>query len=121
MKRLSIGFLAAAAILSTGTCFGAEYIYRDLMGNTLPTPNCSEKPAAIEQISQPYYINRYTTRFCEIQGYGWGLEQVKDNGRSVCEECGSGNQAGFQCHLEDVVVTCKRLKPGSVGLIPGQG
>jgi hypothetical protein len=56
-----------------------------------------------------------------VQGYGWHVSDQKSSGKLVCEECSGENNAGKQqCHLEDVVVTCKRIKPGSVGLIPGQ-
>jgi len=32
----------------------------------------------------------------------------------------TADQGKSQCHLEDVVVTCKRIKPGSVGMLPGK-
>lgn len=120
MKFNSLCLLTAFAFFS-GTSFGAEFIYRDLMANTLPPPACASKSEAIAKTSQTYYINRYTKQFCETQGYGWGLEEVKSIGKAVCEECVRSNKGEYQCHLEDVVVTCRRLKPGSVGLIPGQG
>lgn len=104
----------------SGASLGAEFIYRDLMGDTLPTPGCSAKADALETTSKQYYIDKYAKRFCQLQGYGWGLEQVKNTGQSECEPCGNG-QEGYQCRLRDVVVNCKRLKPGSVGLIPGKG
>ena len=56
------------------------------------------------------------------QGYGWNLAEEKNTGKLVCEECGGESTKGkFQCHLEDIVVACKRIRPGSVGLIPGKG
>ena len=46
----------------------------------------------------------------------------KNTGKLVCEECGGESTKGkFQCHLEDIVVACKRIRPGSVWLIPGKG
>ena len=120
MARYLICLLGVFMLLS-GTAFGAEFIYRDLMANTLPAPRCEAKAQAIASASQSYNLDRYARRFCETQGYGWAPEQVKDNGKSVCEECSTSDAGKFQCHLEDVVVTCKRLKPGSVGLVPGKG
>jgi hypothetical protein len=100
----------------------AEYIYRDLMGNTLPAQKCSVKAEAEKGAADPYNISKYTRRFCETQGYGWYVAEEKNPGKLVCEECpGGGGEAKFKCHMEDVVVACKRLKPGSVGLFPGEG
>lgn len=97
----------------------SEFIYRDLMANTLPSVGCVAKDAAIATASKPYNISRYTKLFCQSQGYGWHVEQVKDMGKSVCTPC-AADQSKSQCHLEDIVVTCKRIKPGSVGMLPGK-
>ena len=98
----------------------AEFIFRELMGNTLPPLKCQPEAAARERASSSYELNRYAKVFCETQGYGWYLETRKTSGRLVCTPCedAKGKQ---QCHVEDIEVTCKRLKPGSAGLIPGQG
>jgi hypothetical protein len=42
------------------------------------------------------------------------------NGKAICNECSYPNSGLKKCHLEDVVVTCKRIKPGSVGMLPGK-
>lgn len=118
--KLSFTVIIAAMSLLSGPAFAAEYIYRDLMANTLPMPKCESKADAITTATKPSNIGRYTQRFCQTQGYGWHLTEVKNNGKSVCDEC-SDKKGTFRCHLEDVVVQCKRLKPGSVGLIPGEG
>ncbi|MGZ5050020.1 MAG: hypothetical protein ACXWF8_07635 [Methylobacter sp.] len=104
-----------------GTASATEYIYRDLMANTLPSPNCEAESDAITTASKPYNIKRYSKTFCQSQGYGWHVEQVKDEGKAACTPCTGTNQGKSQCHLEDVVVTCKRIKPGSVGMLPGKG
>ena len=101
------------------TVLASEFIYRDLMANTLPSAGCVAKDAAIATASKPYNMSRYTKLFCQSQGYGWHVEQVKDIGKSVCTPCGA-DQGKSQCHLEDIVVTCKRIKPGSVGMLPGK-
>jgi hypothetical protein len=102
----------------SGTVLATEFIYRDLMANTLPSAGCETKDAAIATAAKPYNITRYTKTFCQSQGYGWHVEKVKDAGKSVCTQC--SDQGKNQCHLEDVIVTCKRIKPGSVGMLPGK-
>lgn len=120
-KLGSLGVLAVLYCFS-GTASAVDYIYRDLMGNTLPPQKCSEKSEASAKATDPYNVGKFAKRFCETQGYGWYVSEEKDNGKMVCDECGSDNGKGkYQCHMEDVVVTCKRIKPGSVGLFPGEG
>jgi hypothetical protein len=100
----------------------AEYIFRDLMGNTIPATKCAAKDAAETRATDAYTVDNFRKRFCEVQGYGWNLVAEKTPGKLICNECeDAANQGKFQCHLEDIVVTCKRLKPGSVGLFPGEG
>ena len=103
----------------SGTVLATEFIYRDLMANTLPSAGCEVKDEAIATASKPYNISRYSKTFCQSQGYGWHVEKVKDMGKPVCAQC-NPDQGKSQCHLEDVVVTCKRIKPGSVGMLPGK-
>jgi hypothetical protein len=119
MKQYVMGLLAALSIFSVNAS-ATEYIYRDLMANTLPSVKCEAKADAIANASKQYNINRYSKKFCQTQGYGWHVEQIKDNGKAVCEECTGADSGKSQCHLEDVVVTCKRIKPGSVGMLPGK-
>ena len=121
---ISLKWLGLAVFLGVFSDFAgaAEYIYRDLMGNTLPSQKCAIKADAEQSAADPYVISKYTRRFCETQGYGWYVAEEKNQGKLVCEECrGNGGEAKFKCHMEDVVVACKRLKPGSVGLFPGEG
>jgi putative hemolysin len=120
-KVILPGLLAALCFFS-GTSLATEYIYRDLMANTLPSQKCAAKPEAAANASDAYNLTKSAKTFCETQGYGWHISEQKSSGKLVCEDCRDENNAGKQqCHLEDVVVTCKRIKPGSVGLIPGQG
>lgn len=118
MKLKSLTLLAALSFFS-GSIFATEYIYRDLMANTLASPSCASEPEAIAEASKPFNLSKYSKRFCQSQGYGWHVEKIKDNGKAICVECGD-NHSKKQCHLEDVVVTCKRIKPGSVGMLPGK-
>jgi hypothetical protein len=118
MKFNSICLWVVLSFFST-TVLATEFVYRDLMANTLTSGGCAEKDKAIATASKPYNITRYAKTFCQSQGYGWHVDQVKDKGKSVCTQC-SADQSKSQCHLEDVVVTCKRLKPGSVGMLPGK-
>lgn len=120
MKQTLIGLLAALSFFSAST--GAtEYIHRDLMANTLPSAKCEAKAEAIASASKQYHLNRFSKKFCQTQGYGWHVEVIKDNGKPVCEECTGADSGKSRCHVEDVVVTCKRIKPGSVGMLPGKG
>jgi hypothetical protein len=118
MKLTPLILLAALSFFS-GSTWATEYIYRDLMANTLTSPTCAAEPQAIAEASKPFNMSKYSKRFCQSQGYGWHVEKIKDNGKPVCVDCSSG-KSGKQCHLEDVVVTCKRIKPGSVGMLPGK-
>jgi hypothetical protein len=119
MKLHLTGLLAALAFFSYAAV-ATEYIHRDLMANTLSSPGCETESQAIANASKPYNISKYSKKFCQSQGYGWHVEVVKDNGKAVCQECTGANKGKKQCHLEDVVVTCKRIKPGSVGMLPGK-
>ncbi len=126
MKKtdLKIGWAALLATLffHSGVASSEEYIYRDLMGNTLPSQRCQEKTEATTRAQDAYLLKKKEKVFCETQGYGWNLVDEKSTGKLVCDECGGASDKGkFQCHLEDIVVACKRLKPGSVGLFPGKG
>lgn len=114
-----------AALLLSGLPFAkpalaTEYIYRDLMANTLPSPGCMAEPEAIANAAKPFNLDKYSKKFCQSQGYGWHVDAIKDNGKPACKPCGDGNSGKKQCHIEDVVVTCKRIKPGSVGMLPGK-
>jgi hypothetical protein len=114
--------LLSAFFFTSGTAFAAEYIERNLLGNTIPAQKCAAKDEAVQKATDRYTIDKFTRRFCETQGYGWYVSEAKDQGKLVCEECSSDSGAGkYRCHVEDIAVTCKRLKPGSVGLIPGEG
>ena len=117
--KLNLLTLLTFLSLFSGNALATEYIYRDLMANTLPSPRCEAKAEATASASKPTNFDRYSKKFCQTQGYGWHLTEVKNNGQSVCEEC-SDRKGEYRCHLEDVVVQCKRLKPGSAGLIPGK-
>ena len=116
-----ISALAVASSLSV-PAFATEYVFRDLLGNTIASPKCADKSEAAANASEPYNVKKYMKRFCEVQGYGWHVAEEKSNGKLICEECsGDAYKGKYQCHLEDVLVTCKRIKPGTVGLFPGQG
>ena len=118
--KIKVISLFALLVLGSNTVLATEYIYRDLMANTLSSPSCAPEVEAIAQAVKPYNLKNYSKRFCQSQGYGWHVEAVKDNGKAICNECGNSNSGMKKCHLEDVVVTCKRIKPGSVGMLPGK-
>ena len=119
MKLNLIGAILALSFFSTPS-FSTEYIYRDLMANTVPSAKCESPAKAEETARKPYKTKRYSKKFCQTQGYGWGLEEVINMGKVACNECGD-NIDLQKCHLKDVVVKCKRIKPGTVGMLPGKG
>lgn len=116
-KQFISGFLLT--ILLSGSAGATEYIYRDLMANTLPA-HCDVENKAKQAASKPYTVDRYSKRFCQTQGYGWHLDAIKTAGNTSCSPCGE-NGGKQKCFQEDVVVTCKRIKPGTVGMLPGKG
>ncbi len=118
--KLNLTSLFLALSCCWATASATEYIHRDVMGNTLASPGCAAETQAIAIASKPYNLTRFSKRFCQMQGYGWHIEQIKDNGKPVCKPCDGKNPGKSQCHLEDMVVTCKRIKPGSVGMLPGK-
>ena len=121
ISRLRFLCAAAGFVAVGGTANAADYIYRDLMGNTLAPPKCAAQTDAAAKATDPYTIKKYAKKFCETQGYGWYVAEQKSQGTLVCNECEDAGSSGkVQCHLQDVVVSCKRLKPGSVGLFPGK-
>ena len=114
--------LMVAPLLTLPDVFATDYVFRELMANTLPSAKCAAEPEAVKFATKPYTMERYSKIFCRTQGYGWHVEQIKDQGRLVCDTCSSAASAdGQRCHVEDVVVECKRIKPGTVGMLPGQG
>ena len=124
-NKVSKNTLAMVFIASTvlsGAAAATEYIYRDIAGNSPPNPKCVDKQVASQRASDPYYIHRAAKTFCEVQGYGWHLTEALDNGNLVCDECTTDSSQGlYQCHMQDVVVKCQRIRPGSVGMLPGKG
>ncbi|WP_320415820.1 hypothetical protein [Methylomonas montana] len=118
MKMTVIGTLFAALFL-TNPVQATEYIYRDIMANTLAPEHCQIETKAKENASKNYNIDRFSKKFCQSQGYGWHVEEVKSAGNTVCDSCGNSQES--KCRQEDVVVTCKRIKPGTVGMLPGKG
>lgn len=97
-----------------------DYIYRDLMANTLPGAKCEVQNQAMETAAKSYNIDRFSKKFCQSQGYGWHVDKVVNIGKTVCNSCGDKKDLQ-KCHQEDLVVTCKRIKPGTVGMLPGKG
>jgi len=119
MKLNMIGVILALSFFSSPS-FSTEYIYRDLMANTVPSAKCESPAKAEKSANRPYKIKKLSKKFCQTQGYGWGLEEITSNGNTTCNECTDTN--GLQkCYLKDVTVTCKRIKPGTVGMLPGKG
>lgn len=109
-----------ALLLLSSNAMATEYIYRDLMANTLDSTGCKSRAAAIKTATSSTKLRIYSKKFCQTQGYGWHVEAIKDKGKVACNEC-TDKQGLQKCHVEDVVVSCKRIKPGTVGMLPGKG
>ncbi|TPQ29664.1 hypothetical protein ACH518_17455 [Methylomonas sp. HW2-6] len=118
IKTTFIGSLFATLLLAF-PAHATEYIYRDIMANTLAPEHCQAESKAKENATKNYNIDRFSKKFCQSQGYGWHVDEVKSVGNTVCDSCGNTQEA--RCHQEDVVVACKRIKPGTVGMLPGKG
>ncbi len=116
-KTFFSGVILTVALASPAGA--TEYIYRDLMANTLPA-HCDVGSKARNIATKDYKVKNFSKRLCQTQGYGWHLNQIKTSGNTICAPC-SDNPNLQQCYQEDVVVACKRIKPGSVGMLPGQG
>lgn len=114
-----IGAILALYFFSSPS-FSTEYIYRDLMANTLLSAKCETQAKAEKSAKRPYKIKRNSKKFCQTQGYGWHVKEVTDQGKVACNQC-TDNKDLQRCRLKDVVVTCKRIKPGTVGMLPGKG
>ncbi len=119
MKLNLISAILALSFFSSPS-FSTEYIYRDLMANTVPSAKCESLANAEKSANRPYKIKKITKKFCHTQGYGWGLEKITGTGTVTCNEC-SDSKGLQKCYLKDVTVTCKRIKPGTVGMLPGKG
>lgn len=119
MKINMLGLLLILSFFSSAV-WSTEYIYRDLMANTLPSVKCESLADAKKAAEKPYKLKMYSKKFCQTQGYGWHVEKVKNNGEVACNACTSTAELQ-KCFLQDIIVTCKRIKPGTVGMLPGKG
>ena len=121
--KTTIIVASAVLLVFSGQTLATEYIYRVLMADTPEFKMCQAQPKATQNASKPSRFKRYTEIFCRSQGYGWHLEKVKEKGRISCEACNeqeTNPTQQYRCRLQDIVVTCKRIKPGTVGMLPGQ-
>ena len=107
-------------ILTSSYVNATEYSYRTLMANTLPGAQCQTKDKAIAAATRTYTLERFSKQFCQSQGYGWHLNEIQTIGETSCTACPT-NQELQKCFQKDVTVTCKRIKPGTVGMLPGKG
>jgi hypothetical protein len=113
ISLISLGLFASSA--------GAtEYIYRDIMANTLPGAQCQTHDKATEAAQKNYTLDRFSKKVCQTQGYGWHLDEIQNIGETVCTPCSDKPQLQ-KCSQKDVTVSCKRIKPGTVGMLPGKG
>ena len=77
------------------------------MANTLPSAKCESLDKAKKTAEKPYKLKRYSKKFCQTQGYGWHVAEIKNNGKVACNAC---TETDLQkCFVQDVIVTCKRI------------
>ncbi len=91
-----------------------EWEYETITGDLKPTAGCKDKEKAQKQASTGYRFKKYTTKLCNVKGYGWGKSKVVDRGELVCDPCG-GEYEGtekYRCYMKDVQVECKMVKRG---------
>lgn len=68
MKLNLLGVLLTFSFFSN-PIFATEYIYRDLMANTLPYDKCESSDNAKKTAEKSYKLKRYSKKFCQTQGY----------------------------------------------------
>jgi len=76
MKFNLIGFALALAFFSNAS-FATEYIYRDLMANTLPSIKCESTAKAKLTAEKPYKLRRYAKNSAKHRAMAGGLKKLK--------------------------------------------
>lgn len=91
-----------------------DYLYKDVTANTLPTRFCYPINKATDLTADRYNLDRFNKLFCKSLGAGWHVDKRKANGTAVCKPCNGDEQGLHQCFMQNVVVTCKLVKPDSL-------
>jgi hypothetical protein len=67
MMKLNLLSLITALMLFAGNTWATEYIFRDLMANTLPSAKCESEQAATATAAKAYTLKRYGRKFCQTK------------------------------------------------------
>ncbi|MCK4841713.1 MAG: hypothetical protein KAT04_07490 [Methylococcales bacterium] len=110
-------FLFALLLVFSNQSFALavdEWEYKTITGDLKPTPGCKNKEAAKKKASSGHRFKKYTRLLCTQVAYGWGIAEVENKGKLVCDAC-EGEYEGeekYRCYMKDVVVKCKTVKKG---------
>jgi hypothetical protein len=104
---ISVFFADAAMALNTD-----EWVYKEKTEHLKSSPGCDTKEAAIAMAKSPYRFNKYTQLICQHEGYGWTVNEIKNPGTPICDECQGADKGKYSCYLSDVTVQCKMVKRG---------
>jgi hypothetical protein len=112
--KFSTFFLTALLVLFSNASFATnadEWVYKNTTGSLKQTPGCKDKAAAAKQASTGYRFQKYTRILCNDLGYGWGINEVVDKGKLVCDECEGEyeNTEKYRCQMVNVTVNCKQV------------
>lgn len=102
-------------ILSFWLChhgvFAAEYLYRDLPGDTFSASKCTDNPMAPQIAMKPYTRDQVAKKMCHTLGLGWHLDQIKNKGELTCPPCAIHPEQ--RCYMQKMLITCKLMQPDS--------
>jgi hypothetical protein len=101
-------------VFSVNSVQAVEYLYQDITANTSPTRYCYPITKAKDLTTDRYNLDRFNKRFCSTLGDGWHVDKRKADGTPVCIPCTGKEEGNHQCYMENVVVSCKLVKPGSL-------
>ena len=68
--------LLAAMLLGSGAANSEEYMYRDLMGNTLPSARCMNKIEAEANAKDEYLVQKREKVFCQLIRPGLDVKEI---------------------------------------------
>ena len=117
MRKFFWGLTAAIVLFSGAASAETEWIYKEVTGDAKNYPRCLEKPQAIEKAGIEKMLTSNAKYHCRDMGYGWHMAELKSLGETVCDECEGPEKAGkYRCRQANLVVQCRRIRPGSVGM-----
>ncbi|CAL1239099.1 hypothetical protein [Candidatus Methylocalor cossyra] len=107
--RLLSGAILFAVMLSPASA--TDWVSESLTASAKRS-RCLDPEAASREARERVPID--SSNACRSKGYGWHLERVVAEGTLACDSCSEGKT---QCQVRDMNLECRRLKPGSVGIM----